>query len=141
MQSRGKHKAEVLSQPYWCWSLICMCYQPISLGTHMHTHTHTHMYRGAHARTILTLSHWIENHAHTHTHIQTNRPHFLTEYRCLLTFSLSLSLSLHIFSFTFTRTSFPLSSLPYAPHGLQICRYYRKSLLIRLSGEKRGENY
>lgn len=85
MQSSGKQKPEVLSQPYWCWSLICMCYQPISLGTHTLTQRHTHTHT-PHARTHKARSHVHTGSriVHKHRHAFTQRLRFHTEYRCLL---------------------------------------------------------
>lgn len=138
MQSRGKQKAEVLSKPYWCWSLICMCYQPISLDTPRLTHEHSCAHTPKHMQGRTLMNHPCTFTPHREPCIHTFT-HFLTEYRCLLTFSLSIySLCL---SHPHTCTPFPLSLLPYAPDCLQICRYYRKSLPICLLGEKRGENY
>ncbi len=132
VQSRGKQKAEVLSQPYWCWSLICMCYQPISLGRHTHTHTHTHTHAGVH---IHEPAHTFTLYAESPTHTVTQTDHIFP-----LNTDAYLFFSPSIYSPppTFTRTPFPLSSLPYAPDGLQICRSYRKSPPIQLLwGERR----
>lgn len=136
---QGKQKPEVLSQPYWCWSLICMCYQPISLGTHTltqrHTHTHTHT---PHART-----HKARSHVHTGSRIVHKHRHTHSHKDCVFTLNTDAYSppTFRIFPLTFIRAPFLLSSLPYAPDALQMCRYYRKSLHSRVFGEKRGENY
>lgn len=107
---QGKQKPEVLSQPYWCWSLICMCYQPISLGTHTltqrHTHTHTYTTR-TYTQSTLTRSHWIQNRAQTQTHAFTQRLRFHTEYRCLLPPHLP-HIPSHIYTRTFSTKLTPL---------------------------------
>lgn len=117
IQSRGKQKAEVLSQPYWCWSLICMCYHPISLGTHSHSHIHPNTYKTENSCT------------HTHSHKQTTLSHCIQMHPYFLSPPLSSS---HIYTF-------PLSSLPYAPGSQQICRFLKKkkTLSIWLLGRKK----
>lgn len=136
MQSGGKQKPEVLSQPYWCWSLICMCYQTISQGTYRlmctrtHPHTHTHAHKCVQMQTPwspLKLLHSVEN--------NTQR---------LRIFSLNtdayLLVSLCQFPLTFTRTPFPPKPAPLCTRqsaNMQVLQ--KKSAYSTVVGKERWE--